>query len=95
MDKAIRKPLGVEVVCSIRFISFSGMDESMSMTDVFSSTIFGLSGWIQPKGHTRVDGERKGKSLQDDCRLFGNSASKHNCKITSKLRSHWVPLSCD
>ncbi|GFV44917.1 hypothetical protein TNCV_3339011 [Trichonephila clavipes] len=40
------------------------------MTDVFSSTISGLSCSTQSKGHTRLDAECKGQSLQESCKLF-------------------------
>ncbi|GFX52560.1 hypothetical protein TNCV_4325761 [Trichonephila clavipes] len=42
----------------------------MSTTDVFGSPVTGLSYWMQSKGHSRLDAECKGQSLQDFCRLF-------------------------
>ncbi|GFU94544.1 hypothetical protein TNCV_2645301 [Trichonephila clavipes] len=39
-------------------------------TPLISSTISGLSCWMQSKGHTRMDAGNKGQSLKDGCILF-------------------------
>ncbi|GFU70416.1 hypothetical protein TNCV_3442331 [Trichonephila clavipes] len=40
------------------------------MTDIFNSTISGLTSWMQSNGRTKLDAGHKGQSLQDSCRLL-------------------------